>query len=140
MRTRPRRREDRKEEMLLLQVSQTVSRDAHVRLAVQSHDDAQLQPDRELHVSTAAQLQREGRSERGDLLQPLPLPRPVDVPVRGEEKELDIHRETVCPREAAKEVIRRGYYAVFYEEKLKVTLCHRNGRELTDSKGSCLIL
>ena len=103
MRTRPRRREDRKEEMLLLQVSQTVSRDAHVRLAVQSHDDAQLQPDRELHVSTAAQLQREGRSERGDLLQPLSLPRPVDVPVRGEEKELDIHRETVCPREAAKE-------------------------------------
>ncbi len=103
MRTRPRRREDRKEEMLLLQVSQTVSRDAHVRLVVQSHDDAQLQPDRELHVSTAAQLQREGRSERGDLLQPLSLPRPVDVPVRGEEKELDIHRETVCPRVAAKE-------------------------------------
>ena len=137
--------------MLLLLVSRTVSRDAHVRLAVQSHDDAQLQPDRELHVSTAARLQQQGRSERGDLLQPLPLPRPVDVPVRGKEKELDIHGETVCPVEprkkeeiiclwAVKEVIRRGHYAVFYEEKLKVTPCHRNGRELTDSKGSCLIL
>ena len=103
MGTRPRRREDRGQEMQLLQGSRTVSRDAHVRLAVQSHDDAQLQSDRELHVGTAPQPQREGRSERGDLLQPLSLPRPVDVPVRGEEKELDIHRKTVCPGGAAKE-------------------------------------
>ena len=102
-RTRPRRREDRRQEMLLLQVSRTVSRDVHVRLEVQSHDDAVLQPDRELHVGTASPLQRQGRSERGDLLQPLSLPRPVDVPVQGEEKTLDIHRETVCPRGAAKE-------------------------------------
>ena len=102
-RTRPRRREDRRQEMLLLQVSRTVSRDVHVRLEVQSHDDAVLQPDRELHVGTASRLQRQGRSERGDLLQPLSLPRPVDVPVQGEEKTLDIHRETVCPRGAAKE-------------------------------------
>ena len=102
-RTRPRRREDRRQEMLLLQVSRTVSRDVHVRLEVQSHDDAVLQPDRELHVGTASRLQRQGRSERGDLLQPLSLPRPVGVPVRGEEKILDIHGETVCPRGAAKE-------------------------------------
>ena len=126
--------------MQLLQGSRTVSRDAHVRLAVQSHDDAQLQSDRELHVGTAPQPQREGRSERGDLLQPLSLPRPVDVPVRGEEKELDIHRKTVCPVEprkkeeiiclwAVKEVIRRAHYAVFYEEKLKVTPCHKKGTD-----------
>lgn len=89
--------------MQLFQVPGAVSRDVHVRLVVQPHDDAVLQPDRELHVSTAPQLQREGRSERGDLLQPLSLPRPVDVPVQGEDKTLDIHRETVCPRGAAKE-------------------------------------
>ena len=53
--------------------------------------------------TSAAQLQREGRSERGDLLQPLSLPRPVVVPVRGEEKVLDIHGETVCLRGAANE-------------------------------------
>ena len=89
--------------MQLFQVPEAVSRDVHVRLVVQPHDDAVLQPDRELHVSTAPQLQREGRSERGDLLQPLSLPRPVDVPVQGEDKTLDIHRETVCPCGAAKE-------------------------------------
>ena len=54
------------------------------------------------------------------------------VPVKPRKKE-----EIMCPW-AVKEVIRRGYYAVFYEEKLKVTLCHRNGRELTESKGSCM--
>ncbi len=101
LRTRSRRREDRRE-VRLFQVPGAVSRDVHVRLEVQSHDDAVLQSDRELHVSTAPQLQREGRSERGDLLQPLSLPRPVDVPVQGEDKTLDIHRETVCPRGAAK--------------------------------------
>ena len=102
LRTRSRRREDRRE-VRLFQVPGAVSGDVHVRLVVQPHDYAVLQPDRELHVSTAPQLQREGRSERGDLLQPLPLPRPVDVPVRGEEKELDIHGETVCPGGTAKE-------------------------------------
>lgn len=56
------------------------------------------------------------------------------VPVEPRKKE-----EIICPW-AVKEVIRRGHYAVFYEEKLKVTPCHKNGRELTDSKGSCLIL